>query len=220
MMVSHTEENYLKAIYKIAEKDKKPAGTNAIAGEMATSAASVTDMLKRLAEKGLINYQKYKGVNLSPKGSRLATNLIRKHRLWESFLVEKLGFTWDKIHDIAEQMEHIKSEELVKKLDEFLDFPKFDPHGDPIPNAEGKFTLRVQILLSLLRKEDNAIVIGVKEHDNDFLRFLNSKNIQLGTHVQIIEKNDYDKSMTVIIEDKEVVLTEKVTRQIFVKKLK
>ena len=219
-MVSHTEENYLKAIYKIAEKDKKPAGTNAIAGEMETSAASVTDMLKRLAEKGLIKYQKYKGVNLSPKGSRLATNLIRKHRLWESFLVEKLGFTWDKIHDIAEQMEHIRSEELVQKLDEFLDFPKFDPHGDPIPNADGKFTLRVQILLSLLRKEDKATVIGVKEHDDEFLRFLNSKNIQLGTKMTILEKNEYDKSMTVMIDGKETVLTEKVSRQIFVKKNK
>ena len=110
-MVSFTEENYLKAIFKIAEKDKKPAGTNAIAAEISTSAASVTDMLKRLAEKGLINYQKYKGVSLSSSGSKLATNLIRKHRLWESFLVKKLGFTWDKVHDIAEQMEHIKSEE-------------------------------------------------------------------------------------------------------------
>jgi len=217
-MLSHTEENYLKAIYKIAEKDKKPVGTNAIAGEMETSAASVTDMLKRLAEKGFINYQKYKGVNLSPKGSRLATNLIRKHRLWESFLVEKLGFTWDKVHDIAEQMEHIKSNELVQKLDQFLGHPKFDPHGDPIPNADGKFTLRVQILLSLLRKGDRAIVIGVKEHDDDFLRYLNSKNIQLGTALHIIEKNDYDKSITVVIDGKEVVLTEKVTRQIFVKK--
>jgi DtxR family Mn-dependent transcriptional regulator len=219
-MVSHTEENYLKAIYKIAEKDKKPVGTNAIAGEMDTSAASVTDMLKRLSEKGLINYQKYKGVNLSSKGSKIATNLIRKHRLWESFLVEKLGFTWDKIHDIAEQMEHIKSKELVQKLDEFLDFPKFDPHGDPIPNSEGKFTLRVQILLSLLRKDEKAIVIGVKEHDDDFLRFLNSKNIQLGTSLSILEKNDYDKSMTVMIDQKEVLLTEKVTKQIFVKKTK
>lgn len=217
-MVSFTEENYLKAIYKIAEKDKKPVGTNAIASEIKTSAASVTDMLKRLSEKGFINYQRYKGVNLSPKGSRLATNLIRKHRLWESFLVNKLGFTWDKVHDIAEQMEHIKSDELVQRLDEFLDYPKFDPHGDPIPNAEGKFTLRVQILLSLLRKGDAATVIGVKEHDNEFLRFLNSKNIQLGTTLQILEKNEYDKSMTVAINGVDVVLTEKVTRQIFVKK--
>ncbi|WP_235297510.1 metal-dependent transcriptional regulator [Portibacter marinus] len=217
-MTSHTEENYLKAIYKIAEKDKKPAGTNAIAKEMDTSAASVTDMLKRLSEKGLINYQKYKGVSLSTKGSKIATNLIRKHRLWESFLVKKLDFTWDKVHDIAEQMEHIKSEELVNRLDEFLGFPKFDPHGDPIPNADGKFTLRVQVLLSLLRKNDKAKVIGVKEHDNDFLRYLNSKNIQLGSELYIREKNDYDKSMIVEIDGEKVTLTEKVTKQIYVKK--
>ncbi len=217
-MTSHTEENYLKAIYKISEKDKKPAGTNAIAAEMDTSAASVTDMLKRLAEKGLINYQKYKGVSLSSKGSKVATNLIRKHRLWESFLVEKLNFTWDKVHDIAEQMEHIKSDDLVNRLDEFLDFPKFDPHGDPIPNAEGKFTLRVQILLSLLRKDDKAKVIGVRESDNDFLRYLNDKCIHLGTELLIQEKNDYDKSMSVLIEGQLITLTEKVTKQIYVKK--
>lgn len=218
-MTSHTEENYLKAIYKISEKDKKPAGTNAIASEMETSAASVTDMLKRLSEKGLINYQKYKGVSLSPKGSRIATNLIRKHRLWECFLVDKLDFTWDKVHDIAEQMEHIKSDELVNRLDEFLEFPKFDPHGDPIPNADGKFTLRVQILLSLLRKGDKALVIGVKESENDFLRYLNSKNINLGSELSILEKNDYDKSMLVSIEGEQVTLTDKVTKQIFVKKV-
>ncbi|GLR18482.1 metal-dependent transcriptional regulator [Portibacter lacus] len=217
-MVTHTEENYLKAIYKISEKDKKPAGTNAIAKEMDTSAASVTDMLKRLSEKGFIKYQKYKGVNLSSKGSKIATNLIRKHRLWESFLVDKLDFTWDAVHDIAEQMEHIKSEVLVQKLDEYLGFPKFDPHGDPIPNADGKFTLRVQILLSLLRKNDKAVIIGVKEHDDDFLRFLNSKNLQLGSKVIIIEKNDYDKSMTVTVEGVQVMLSEKITKQIYVKK--
>ena len=218
-MISNTEENYLKAIYKISEKDKKPAGTNAIANELDTSAASVTDMLKRLAEKNLINYQKYKGVSLSGKGSRIATNLIRKHRLWESFLVEKLNFTWDKVHDIAEQMEHIKSEELVNRLDEYLVYPKFDPHGDPIPNAEGKFTLRVQVLLSLLRKDDKAKVIGVKEHDNDFLRYLNSKCIQLGSELIVIEKNDYDKSMLVRVDGEKITLTQKVTKQIFVKKI-
>jgi DtxR family Mn-dependent transcriptional regulator len=218
-MVSSTEENYLKAIFKIGEKDKKPAGTNAIAAEMETSAASVTDMLKRLSEKGLINYQKYKGVNLSGKGSKIATSLIRKHRLWESFLVEKLGFTWDKIHEIAEQMEHIRSDELVHKLDEFLGFPKFDPHGDPIPNAEGKFTLRVQILLSLMRKGEKGVVIGVKEHDDEFLKFLSSKNIGLGSEIIVLDKNSYDKSSQILLGDKELTITEKVSKQIFMKRL-
>ncbi len=218
-MISFTEENYLKAIFKIAEKDKKPAGTNAIASEMETSAASVTDMLKRLAEKDLINYQKYKGVSLSSAGSKIATSLIRRHRLWECFLVDKLGFTWDKIHEIAEEMEHIKSEELVIRLDEFLNFPKFDPHGDPIPNADGKFTLRVQILLSLLKKNETGIVIGVKEHDDEFLRYLNSKNITLGSKIKVIEKNNYDKSLTTIINETEHLISEKVSKHIFVKKI-
>lgn len=217
-MISHTEENYLKAIYKIAEKDKKPAGTNAIAQEMDTSAASVTDMVKRLSEKGLINYQKYKGVSLSNQGSKIATSLIRKHRLWETFLVEKLGFTWDKVHDIAEQLEHIKSEELIIKLDHYLDHPKFDPHGDPIPNADGKFTLRAQIQLSQLRKGDEAMVIGVKDHENEFLRYLTAKSINLGTELKILERISYDKSMNVNIDGQDHILSEKVTKQILVKK--
>lgn len=217
-MVSFTEENYLKAIFKIAEKNNKPAGTNAIASEMNTSPASVTDMLKRLSEKELINYQKYKGVSLSAKGSKIATNLIRKHRLWESFLVNKLEFTWDKVHDIAEQMEHIKSKELVSRLDEYLDYPKFDPHGDPIPNADGKFTLRAQVLLSLMRKGEEGIVIGVREHDDEFLRFLNHKNIKLGSEIRIIDKNDYDKSLAVQVDGQDLMITEKVSKQIFVKK--
>lgn len=218
-MTSFTEENYLKAIFKIVERNNNQAGTNDIAAEMKTSAASVTDMIKRLSEKGLIHYIKYKGVSLSPEGSKIATNLIRKHRLWESFLVEKLGFTWDKVHDIAEEMEHIKSEELVSKLDDFLGYPKFDPHGDPIPNAEGKFTLRVQILLSLMKKGDLGIVIGVKEHENEFLKYLNSKNIELGTEICVIEKNSYDKSVKVLVGQKEQTFSEKVSKQIYVKRL-
>ncbi len=217
-MLSFTEENYLKAIYKIGEKDKKPAGTNAIAAEMETSAASVTDMLKRLAEKGLINYQKYKGVSLSSQGSKIATNLIRKHRLWESFLVNKLGFTWDKVHDIAEEMEHIKSDELVTRLDQFLDHPKFDPHGDPIPNAEGKFTLRVQILMNQMKKGDTGVVIGVKEHDNEFLRFLNQKKINLGTEIHVKDKNSYDQSYTIEVNNEQHLISEKVSKQIYIKR--
>lgn len=218
-MLSFTEENYLKAIFKIAEKDKKPAGTNAIAAVLKTSAASVTDMLKRLSEKGYINYQKYRGVSLSSQGSKIAINLIRKHRLWESFLVEKLGFTWDKVHVIAEEMEHIQSQELVNKLDEFLGFPKFDPHGDPIPNADGKFTLRVQILLSTMRKGEKGIVLGVKEDGDEFLRYLNSKNIQLGTEIEILEKNEYDKSYTLLIDNKEHLISEKASKQFFMKRI-
>ena len=132
MEISHTEENYLKAIFKISERDGKPASTNAISSEMNTSAASVTDMIKRLSDKTLIHYERYRGVTLTKRGEQIATHLIRKHRLWEVFLVDKLHFSWDEVHEIAEQLEHIKSQRLVERLDEYLAFPKFDPHGDPL----------------------------------------------------------------------------------------
>ncbi|MCI5083695.1 MAG: metal-dependent transcriptional regulator, partial [Saprospiraceae bacterium] len=145
---SHTEENYLKAIYKICERKGKAASTNAISNAMQTSAASVTDMLKRLSEKELIHYERYKGVTLAEAGNKIATTLIRKHRLWEVFLVEKLEFSWDEVHEVAEQLEHIRSPKLVEELERYLGYPKFDPHGDPIPDAEGRFTYRKQTLLA------------------------------------------------------------------------
>ncbi len=129
MTITHAEENYLKAIFKISEKEARAASTNAIAAEMQTTAASVTDMLKRLAEKSLIDYERYRGVELTEAGNRLATALIRKHRLWEVFLVDKLGFAWDEVHDLAEQLEHVEGNNLVDRLDTFLGYPKFDPHG-------------------------------------------------------------------------------------------
>ena len=139
MHLSKTEENYLKAIYKIAERKNKSASTNTIAMYMGTAPASVTDMLKRLAGKQMINYERYKGVTLTTIGGREATQLIRRHRLWEVFLASRLRFSWEAVHDIAEELEHIKSEELVNRLDAYLDYPKFDPHGDPIPNRASEF---------------------------------------------------------------------------------
>ena len=146
-MPSNTIENYLKAIYKISEKEQKTVSTSAISNEMNTTSASVTDMLKRLSYKELINYKKYRGVTLTKEGNRIATNLIRKHRLWEVFLLKHLNFRWHEVHDIAEELEHIDSDDLIERLDGFLGHPKFDPHGDPIPNKDGKITLRSQIPL-------------------------------------------------------------------------
>jgi DtxR family transcriptional regulator, Mn-dependent transcriptional regulator len=128
-----SEENYLKAIYHLSKEEDESVSTNALAERLETTAASVSDMLKKLAKKELIEYKKYQGVNISEKGKRVALQIIRKHRLWEVFLVEKLSFNWDEVHEIAEQLEHIDSPTLVKRLDEFLGYPKFDPHGDPIP---------------------------------------------------------------------------------------
>ena len=170
--MSFTEENYLKAIFKVCEQTNKEASTNAIAQELSTSAASVTDMVKRLSEKHLINYEKYRGVTLTNDGNKIATHLIRKHRLWEVFLVDKLEFSWDEVHDIAEQLEHIKSESLVERLDSFLGQPKFDPHGDPIPDADGNFTFRKQILLAELPILKDGVIVGVQEHTPQFLQYL------------------------------------------------
>ena len=218
-MVSQTEENYLKSIFKIAEKEGNAATTNSIAASLNTSAASVSDMLKRLSEKELINYKKYKGVTLTAEGNKIATNLIRKHRLWEVFLVNKLKFSWDQVHDIAEHLEHIHSDELIIRLDNFLDNPKFDPHGDPIPNVDGKFTIRNQYPLSDLQEGEKAVILGVKEHNTPFLQYLSGLNLKLGTEVEIKNIIAYDKSMELIIaDDKTAQVSQQVCNNLLVKR--
>ena len=215
MEISYTEENYLKAIFKISERDSKPASTNAISSEMKTSAASVTDMIKRLSDKTLIHYERYRGVTLTDQGAQIATHLIRKHRLWEVFLVDKLHFSWDEVHEIAEQLEHIKSQRLVERLDEYLSFPKFDPHGDPIPDADGNFTVRKQVLLSELKTEEQGLVVGVQDHTTAFLQYLDRMELVLGTKVKLLEYFEYDDSMHVQINDgREQVLSKKVCQKL------
>ena len=215
--MSQTEENYLKAIFKISEKTGKTASTNAIAKALKTSAASVTDMIKRLSEKSLIHYEKYKGVTLTEEGYTIATHLIRKHRLWEVFLVEQLHFSWDEVHEIAEQLEHIKSSELVERLDEYLNFPKFDPHGDPIPDAEGNFTFRKQLPLSELTEGDKAVVVGVQDHSPAFLRYLERLELTLGAELILMERFEYDESVRIQLPGgAELVLSKKVTQNLFV----
>lgn len=216
-MISHTEENYLKAIYKINEALQKAASTNAISKKMQTSAASVTDMLKRLAEKKLINYEKYKGVTLTDLGNKTATMLIRKHRLWEVFLVNKLHFSWDKVHEIAEELEHIKSDLLIERLDNYLGHPKFDPHGDPIPDKDGNFTYRQQVALAELKIGDRGIVVGVQEHSTTFLQYLDKMKLTLGAQIEVIDKFEYDESIKVkIVDSSEINLTDKVSQNLFI----
>ncbi|TNE50713.1 MAG: metal-dependent transcriptional regulator [Bacteroidetes bacterium] len=217
-MTSHTEENYLKAIFKLAEKTAKAVSTNAIAAEMRTSAASVTDMLKRLAEKELIHYEKYRGVQLTEQGSQLATALIRKHRLWEVFLVDKLGFAWDEVHDLAEQLEHVQGSGLVERLDTFLGRPKFDPHGDPIPDAEGRWAFRQQVALNTLQPGDKGVVTGVDEHSTEFLQYLDQLGLALGARLELLERYPYDQSVRIRTADgRELTLSEKVGQNLYVK---
>lgn len=219
--LSKTEENYLKAIFKLCEESDTPASTNAIAQLMNTKAASVTDMVQRLSNKAgtpLVKYQKHKGVRLTEAGTRIATNLIRKHRLWETFLVEKLHFSWDEVHEIAEELEHIKAEKLIDRLDAFLGRPKFDPHGDPIPDAEGNFTFRKQILLSELPTEEKAIIVGVVDDAPTFLQYLNKLNLVLGVSIQTLEQFPYDGSIKVLLNEQQgQILTKKVCQNIYVK---
>lgn len=218
-ILSNTEENYLKAIYKLSDFLDTGAyvSTGDIASKMETKAASVTDMIKRLASKEMLNYIAYRGVKLTEEGEKVATILIRKHRLWEVFLVEKLNFTWDEVHYVAEQLEHIKSDKLIDRLDDFLGNPHFDPHGDPIPDSDGSFRNRPNLLLSGLEVGSNSIVVGVKNHQSEFLQLLDSKNIKIGTQIEVIEKHSYDQSMVVKIDSiSEQPISQKVSNDLFV----
>lgn len=218
-MISQAEENYLKAIFKVCEKDGRSAATNAIAQQMQTSAASVTDMLKRLAEKELIHYERYKGVTLTEAGDKLARNLVRKHRLWEVFLVDKLNFAWDEVHEIAEQLEHIRSAELIGRLDKFLGFPRFDPHGDPIPDASGNFTYRKQVIMAEVPVGTTGVVVGVQEHAPNFLQHLDRMGLTLGASVKICERFEFDGSIRLQLDDKrDLVVSQKVSQNIFIQK--
>jgi DtxR family transcriptional regulator, Mn-dependent transcriptional regulator len=197
---SFTEENYLKAIYGIASKQGgNEVSTNALAETTATRAASVTDMLKRLADKGLIHYRKYQGVRLTAEGERRALTIIRRHRLWEVFLVEKLGFGWDEVHEMAEDLEHVQSDELVERLDAFLGYPAFDPHGDPIPTPTGQMPPTAYRQLADLQPADEARLMGVLDHSPAFLQHLAQCGLVLGVLVKVSEINTFDRSMQVMI---------------------
>jgi DtxR family Mn-dependent transcriptional regulator len=201
-MVSQSEENYLKNIYLLVEKNGSvPVTTNELSEAMNTKAASVTDMLQRLSVKKLLHYKKYQGVLLTQIGKAKAISIIRKHRLWEYFLVEKLKFQWDEVHSVAEELEHISSDVLVDKLDAFLGRPKFDPHGDPIPNHLGKIAPLNFKNLSSLKINDRGKVAAVVEQQPAFLKHLDKLHIHMGTPVKVVEKVEFDKSMGIVINN-------------------
>jgi DtxR family Mn-dependent transcriptional regulator len=216
ILTTQAEENHLKAIFKIAEREGKPVLTNAIAAAMNTAAASVTDMLKRLADKQLITYEKYRGVQLTEDGHRLATTLIRKHRLWETFLVKKLGFAWDQVHELAEQLEHIQGDALTARLDQFLGHPRFDPHGEPIPDAEGHWTHVDQVSLAAMTAGQRGKVSNVADDSAVFLQYLNQLGLALDSDIEVLEHFAYDHSVKVKIDARVAVLSEKVCQNLFV----
>jgi len=200
-MSTQAEENYLKAIFKLSGKEKESVSTNAIAEVLQTKASSVSDMVKKLSEKDLINYIKYQGVTLTREGHLLAVHIVRKHRLWEVFLVNNLNYKWNEVHDIAEQLEHIKSPELVSKLDSFLNHPNYDPHGDPIPNEKGEFPKTSAIPLNDVKLNTRGKVVAVKIDEPSFLNYLDKLNISIGTQVEILELNEFDQSIDVRIDE-------------------
>lgn len=218
-MFSQSEENYLKAIYHLSLISNKGISTNSIAKKLETKASSVTDMIKKLSDKEVVVYKKYQGVTLTDFGRKEAASIVRKHRLWEVFLVENLNFSWDEVHDVAEQLEHIKSPKLVKQLDAFLGFPTHDPHGDPIPDEEGNLKIVKKSLLSTLLKNEAGVCVGVNDSSSDFLQFLDKKGITLGKQITVLEKEDFDDSLSIMIEDKKLSISHKIANNLYIQKI-
>lgn len=218
-MLSQTEENYLKAIYSIGLSNSKSINTTLIAKKLKTKPSSVTDMIKKLSEKELINYEKYKGVSLTLSGKKIAVEIVRKHRLWEVFLVKKLNYNWDEVHEMAEQLEHIKSDTLVGRLEEFLEFPKHDPHGDPIPDENGNIAHHKKVMLSSVNINTNCIVIGVKDSSSSFLNYLDNANIKLGSTLKVISKEEFDNSILIENNNTLISISNQISKNLFVKNL-
>jgi len=215
--MTYSEENYLKVIYHLSHNAGKGVSTNAIANIMESKPSSVTDMVQKLAEKELVEYIKYQGVTLTEKGMFMALSIVRKHRLWEVFLVDKLDFSWDEVHDVAEQLEHIKSEKLTNKLDEFLGFPTEDPHGDPIPDKDGRITSVDKKLLSEIGINKKVICVGVKDSSPPFLQYLDKQQIALGSSIEVVAKEDFDHSLSLRVDGKAVAVSNKIASNLFVK---
>lgn len=216
-MYSVTEENYLKAIAHLTYlADKSGAGTNELAAVLNVKPATVTDMLKKLKEREVVDYKKYGKVSLTPEGKTVANLLIRKHRLWETFMYEKLGFGWDEVHEVAEQLEHIHSNKLIDSLEEFLGFPRVDPHGDVIPDRNGVIIHPFSRLLSEVDEGKECKVIAVKDISNDFLQYAEKVGIQLGVTFQLASREKFDKSVTIILNKEQKLLSEKFAGNIFV----
>jgi DtxR family Mn-dependent transcriptional regulator len=216
MKTSVTEENYLKAIYKLSEHSN-PVSTTEIANSLNIKSATVTDMIKKLARKKLIRYERYHGLHLTEKGRQAGIRIIRKHRLWELFLVEKMKFRWDEVHEIAEQLEHIQSDELVNRLDEMLGYPKSDPHGDPIPDKNGIFGARDQSPLSAAAPGTMLVVTAVSENDPALLQHLDKLKISIGAAIRVEGREAYDRSLRISVDRNEpVFISENVASRVFV----
>jgi DtxR family Mn-dependent transcriptional regulator len=215
-MQNISKEDYLSIIYKNQDPGEaiKP---NIIAEKLSVSNAAVTDMLKKLAKDGYVLYQKYKDIKLTKLGENYAKNIVRRHRIWEVFLTQIVGMPWGKVHDEANRLEHSSSDELINKLEEMLDFPEYDPHGDPIPSKEGKLPkLKKHRPLSELKEGKSAEVVRVNDFDEKFLVYISGIGIKLNENIKVVEKRDFDKSMEVIIKGKHWNISNKLAQNVFV----
>ena len=216
MNFSVSEENYIKSIYHL-QQQTATVTTNSLANELQTRAASVTDMLKKLHLKKLLEYEKYKGFRLNAVGNKVALNIVRRHRLWEYFLVTKLGFDWDKVHAIAEELEHVSSPELIEKLDDFLNYPQTDPHGDPIPDVHGKLPVIKQVSIADIPVKKNVIVSAVGNQSAEMLELLNHYNIGIGTEIKVNMRFSFDGSVEIkVLKHAACIISEQVAKNIFV----
>ncbi|MDB0023250.1 metal-dependent transcriptional regulator [Flavobacteriaceae bacterium] len=218
-MLSFSEENHLKSIFHLSTDIESEVSTNSIADDLNTKASSVTEMLKKLGEKNLIVYKKYHGAQLTEMGRKTALNIIRKHRLWEVFLVDKLNFKWDEVHDIAEQLEHIQSEKLTNELDKFLNFPTKDPHGDPIPNPAGFIKFTPKLRLSDLNIGETGKFIGVKDSSSTFLKYLDKRKISLGSNIKVLHQEKFDQSLHVGLDETNLTISIKTASNLYITKI-
>ena len=216
---THSEEDYLKAIFHLHKQGSAKVSLAALASKLGNKPASVIDMIKKLVNKKLVEYDKFRGVKLSNIGNKSALQVIRKHRLWELFLQDKLGYTWDEVHQIAEQLEHVHDSELADRLDKFLNFPQFDPHGDPIPDRNGKLPEIKSFRLTESKQRENSFVVGLADMSHEFLKYLDKVGIHIGTEITLIENNAFDNSLDIKINGKtKIHLSQQAAQNILVRK--
>jgi len=217
-MISQAEENYLKALFHLTNEiqEKSEAGTNELAEMLDVTPATANNMLKKLKEKEWVAYEKYGKITLTDKGRNLAVETVRKHRLWETFLYEKLNFTWDEVHEVAEQLEHIQSNKLVEQLESFLDFPETDPHGDPIPNAKGEIKFVKRKTLSEVEVGKTCKLIAVKDNSSSFLQYVVKLGLGLSSKVKIVSRQEFDGSMEIEVNKVRSSISKKVAQNLFV----
>lgn len=216
-MLSYSEENYLKSIFKISyDNATEEVGTNELALFLSVKPASVNEMLKKLKEKNLVDYKKYGKIRLTKLGKTGAVNIVRKHRLWETFLYEKLDFSWDEVHEVAEELEHINSKKLIDKLDKLLEFPEYDPHGDPIPNEKGILKKQSKKTLSDIENGKSCKMVAVKDNSSQFLQYVVSLGLGINNQIKIISREDFDGQTSIEINGEIKIVSQKFAENIIV----